>query len=1344
MVVTRSLLGSRVLIAVLMFALGTGGDGEEDILLAELARAAADQLEARIREVAANVTHARVLQAALDGEVYGAQARSYSVNASLLRRQSQLAEEGLVAAAAPSLLSLRDEAAQAHKAEMYPPAQQQEPASQSGPGADDPGEAMRAQGVDADRLREAGVLREAALDADVKALDPAAAAPAGSVWSPMLKGATVSMASSVVTMPQYCLRVGIPDFGSAFSDESHRGDVAHGVLGGLAPRADQGQYPCLTRRKKMDGVGWILGGGPEQQSLDSALPIRCLTRQNARVLTCGSAEELVDAVRFLNASATLDGTLRASLKAPPSVGLLWQRIAFARMGVERSFPAMVWTEGSKDAYERYDPRLQPWFWAAASAPRALVVVLDTGAAMEEFDRRDIALRLVSAVLRSVGPGDLVAFVAARDGAPRVFGCGIGAVQCGVPHETSHGLRLCASKNQTLEWMLAGATDSFRESSYGICNLGHGVSLALELIRAEIGTWEQAQAKHPRPEVLVVSSAHGWAPLDKVRKTAEDLGVAVHAVSVGAHGSSYERGWLTRLACGAAGNDGALSHVPYRYIWQQVAGGWYRLAARKYATNERLVAVSALGLSPQRGMPVVTLSAPFYELAPSSGQEAEAGTALAQRVAGVVAMDIAPGPVLQRLAQKLVEDLEAQLRAAQDVVSGSLDVVWWSRTHQEPLLQLWAVDASGTVLAHPALPFETHGFTHLRGIEGAEVYEALFGWWRKEAGSLQQGECAGPRLFNTSRIVQRGASRRGVWRAGRPVQRVAFMIDVGGLVEHLEAVLVLVFGGGHTGFAVQSCQTRETRACDMCRTTGQGLVLTKMQPGFPVFPRNATSLVHHYAMKVRPASMDSVPGEQLGEALYGKLGNLTLVSSVFAVSVLGLSAPDSTPATFSASAGTEASKSSALDALSEWLLIVNISSAGQLYPAAPASVPGGGFTEQSVRDVVATSMLDNAWRQAWAQRQRLVDAGVLRSLPAIWRFVSATTASGSFRIFPGLALPEDVEWTDIPAYIRSIEAFDVPVASVAGPYAHPIDGTPTVSVGSVVWEQQAQGARIPAGVVAAEFAYAGFVSATLDMLDECAFVMDRRWCMLLDQHADVVAVSSSKRTDIELLLTAAQAGAGLFLGEVEPQLPRALEAAGVLGLVDASVSSIHGGRGTVVSSVALRVSAASAAVVHATSWDGVRCLSNISFALHPVTGTNAYVVIADGRSSAVTNCSQMTPVSRAGFTADLHLSRAAATTNATSQSHNASETQCGATRSRACASCYVSVPEERESSGEVARAGHGVVGSQSAQWVREVRANEEGGGGGECVMPTATLVRAHDGAPGDADTCVWWRRRAGWC
>jgi hypothetical protein len=79
---------------------------------------------------------------------------------------------------------------------------------------------------------------------------------------------------------------------------------------------------------------------------------------------------------------------------------------------------------------------------------------------------------------------------------------------------------------------------------------------------------------------------------------------MHAVSLGALASEYERSWLRRLACGAKSasssstSPGALSHIAYRYIWQQVVGGWYRLAARKRglpSASMRLVAVSALHL-----------------------------------------------------------------------------------------------------------------------------------------------------------------------------------------------------------------------------------------------------------------------------------------------------------------------------------------------------------------------------------------------------------------------------------------------------------------------------------------------------------------------------------------------------------------------------------------------------------------------------------------------------------------------------------------------------------------------------------------------------------------------------
>jgi hypothetical protein len=165
-------------------------------------------------------------------------------------------------------------------------------------------------------------------------------------------------------------------------------------------------------------------------------------------------------------------------------------------------------------------------------------------------------------------------------------------------------------------------------------MGQAVVLALNLLEAEVDAWAKEagstssgttagagaeegggklaaaakRLKMPRLEVVVVGSAIGWAPPDSVRARLEEQGVAMHAVSLGALASEYERAWLRRLACGGAKSasssspsstsPGALSHIAYRYIWQQVVGGWYRLAARKRglpSASMRLVAVSALHL-----------------------------------------------------------------------------------------------------------------------------------------------------------------------------------------------------------------------------------------------------------------------------------------------------------------------------------------------------------------------------------------------------------------------------------------------------------------------------------------------------------------------------------------------------------------------------------------------------------------------------------------------------------------------------------------------------------------------------------------------------------------------------
>ena len=1034
----------------------------------------------------------------------------------------------------------------------------------------------------------------------------------------------------------------------------------------------------------------------------------------------------LELARFLKASAALDQEMRERVRVPPAPagGLLWQRIAYADMGAERSFPAVVWKEAALEPYERYDPRLQSWFVAAASAPRALVVVLDTGAAMEEFDRRTIATRVVSGVLRSLGPADIVAFVAARDAAPRVFGCRAVPSECALPQHNASGLRLCVPNNATVEWMMAGATASFQDSTFGICDLGQGVALALKLIAAETEAWSReatapaapaTEVLLPLPQVLVVASARGWAPPDSVRESAESMKVAIHAVSVGAVESDYERAWLRQLACGhgPAGALGALSHIPYRYIWQQTVGGWYRLASRKFVKDERIVAVSALHLSGHSGVPVVTLSAPIH------GKGSEASEV--RTVAGVVAMDVSPGLIFPPLARNITAHIQAAIK-------GAHSVSWSDSLQQEQAsAEAWVVDASsGTVLAHPALPYHASGFTHLRDLEGSRVYSTLSRKWE-----LGPDECAGPVVFTSRTWREHG----GPWRLGRLEQRAAYMVRLGGVVEHLDAILIIVFGGGNTLFALrQTSDACQSAAGHEQEPRGLGLELTSRQPGFPLVGRNASGLVHHFALKVRPVRVATIPGAQVGEALYGSLGNITLSCSVYSVSRSGLKAPGGASGLVAWDGGGLANKMSAsLDDLRSWLLVVNLTSSGLMYPAPPSNLQGGGPTERAVRDVLATSTLDAVWKQAWAVRQQLQDSGVITQLLALWRFVSVATSSGILRTFPGHILPENTDRSTSASYVKSLEGGSAgAVASLAGPYAHPLDGTPTVSIATVVWEAGALGST-PMGVVAVEFPYAGFILGALDTLDACAFLLNRRWCMLLDQHAAVVGVSGSK-------LTHTKVEAGVFVGEIEPLLLGRLVDAGLLALVEVTMrpgSSSGGGKGRALKSLELLLNATGVALENITSWDGVLCQAAVTFALEPVPGTNVILVVATGEADSVaTPCGspQVAPVSRAMALERLQAAQASGSPVA------AASSQCRKPRSRPCSSCYLSVP----AGSKPLAAGHGVVGSDPAQWVRETQANGANGGGDECVMQAGTLVRAHDGGAGDTSRCVWWRRRAGWC
>jgi hypothetical protein len=182
-------------------------------------------------------------------------------------------------------------------------------------------------------------------------------------------------------------------------------------------------------------------------------------------------------------------------------------------------------------------------------------------------------------------------------------------------------------------------------------------------------------------------------------------------------------------------------------------------------------------------------------------------------------------------------------------------------------------------------------------------------------------------------------------------------------------------------------------------------------------------------------------------------------------------------------------------------------------------------------------------------------------------------------------------------------------------------------------------------------------------------------MLLDRQAGVLAVTSPSWG----APAAEETGAQRFLGETEPLLVRALEAAGLLVLAQASVRSSSSSKGEMRGAVELRLNAASGgAVVESVCWDGQRCRGNVSFALQAVSGTNVILLVADASNSRALPCpssspsSAPLPLTRTAFVASLASS--SPSSPSASVDHTSGILQCGATRSRTCDSCYLAVKD----------------------------------------------------------------------
>ncbi|CAN0013511.1 unnamed protein product, partial [Laminaria digitata] len=112
-----------------------------------------------------------------------------------------------------------------------------------------------------------------------------------------------------------------------------------------------------------------------------------------------------DAIETMCYSVLLNTPLRDLYDTASSVGS--NAVYFgAWTGVFRYFPGIA-----QSSCGGYDPRIRPWYVAASSGPKNVVIVLDVSGSMSQYGRLDLAKEAAETVISSLGADSFVNVVA---------------------------------------------------------------------------------------------------------------------------------------------------------------------------------------------------------------------------------------------------------------------------------------------------------------------------------------------------------------------------------------------------------------------------------------------------------------------------------------------------------------------------------------------------------------------------------------------------------------------------------------------------------------------------------------------------------------------------------------------------------------------------------------------------------------------------------------------------------------------------------------------------------------------------------------------------------------------
>ncbi|CAH1794236.1 unnamed protein product [Owenia fusiformis] len=134
---------------------------------------------------------------------------------------------------------------------------------------------------------------------------------------------------------------------------------------------------------------------------DSDFQLKILLNQSVVKIADSEGRGLSDVVDTVSWTAGLDRHFKDARAIDKDIR--WQYFG-SNTGIHRVFPGHEWSRNFIGFHDDYDPRTRPWYLAATSGPKDIVLILDASSSMAQsnaFNRmKSVALKLISTFTRS--------------------------------------------------------------------------------------------------------------------------------------------------------------------------------------------------------------------------------------------------------------------------------------------------------------------------------------------------------------------------------------------------------------------------------------------------------------------------------------------------------------------------------------------------------------------------------------------------------------------------------------------------------------------------------------------------------------------------------------------------------------------------------------------------------------------------------------------------------------------------------------------------------------------------------------------------------------------------------